>query len=83
MKLFFILTLTFSTLAFASADKFEARKAKRIEMLDKVIANLTKSKTCIQAAKDKKALQECGKERKEMKQILQADRMKRKSEKKQ
>jgi hypothetical protein len=83
MKLLLVITLTLSTMAFASADKFEARKAKRIEMLDKVIANLNKSKSCIQAAKDKEAIKACGKDRKQMREGLKAERVKRKSEKKQ
>lgn len=83
MKLLLTMTLTLSTMAFAASDKFEARKARRIEMLDKVIANLTKSKSCIQSAKDKEALKACGKDRKEMRQGLKAERMKRRAEKQQ
>lgn len=74
MKLFIITTLTLSTLAFASGDKFEIKKTRRLEMINKTIASLTKTKSCIQAAKDKAALKECGKERKVMRDAMKAKR---------
>lgn len=82
MKLFLIMSLTLSSLTFAAGSKFEAQKAKRLKMLDNVIVNLNKSKSCIKAAKNKDALKLCGKDRKEMRSAMKAKRIERKKLKK-
>lgn len=74
MKLTILLMLTLSSLSFASGDKFETRKAKRIKMLDSTIANLNKTKSCYQAASDMDGLKACGKERKAMREAIKAKR---------
>ena len=97
MKKFLILTvLSFSTISFANEmdkGKFEARKAKTIEMADKSITSLQTLKTCVKSATERESLKKCQeahrtkmmsqmKERKEMRMKMKEMRKERKEKKK-
>lgn len=76
MKFIIITALTLSSLTIASGDKFETRKAKRLESITKAITNLSKTKSCLESAKDKQSLRACGKNRKIMKNKIRTKQMK-------